>query len=230
MKSDTDIFYSQSQVSREFESGIDIKYLISLIEIASDTYNRQKINASKFSLFLSTLNNDSENSTILPQKSESSTILEISTLDKSKFISKYKDFFVRILKSSNINNAEESEAEHYFNYLLEKDKDGATKLLEEIFISTLTGESLDEDLQVSILKLLCNYDFKELSPSAQLIATSAYSINSIRVKSVTFDLFGHWANIEAYNMLKKYNEPQEPWLKMKYKALLKSLKIKYDIY
>ena len=98
MKSDTDIFYSQSQVSREFESGIDIKYLISLIEVASDTYNRQKINASKFSLFLSTLNNDSENSTILPQKSESSTILEISTLDKSKFISKYKDFFVRILK------------------------------------------------------------------------------------------------------------------------------------
>lgn len=160
MKSDTDIFYSQSQVSREFESGIDIKYLISLIEVASDTYNRQKINASKFSLFLSTLNNDSENSTILPQKSESSTILEISTLDKSKFISKYKDFFVRILKSSNINNEEESGAEHYFNYLLEKDKDGATKLLEEIFISTLTGESLDEDLQVSILKLLCNYDSK----------------------------------------------------------------------
>lgn len=31
MKSDTDIFYSQSQVSREFESGIDVKYLISLI-------------------------------------------------------------------------------------------------------------------------------------------------------------------------------------------------------
>ena len=223
MKSDTDIFYSQSQVSREFESGIDIKYLISLIEVASDTYNRQKINASKFSLFLSTLNNDSENSTILPQKLESSTILEISTLDKSKFISKYKDFFVRILKSSNINNEEESGAEHYFNFLLEKDKDGAIKLLEEIFIS-------DEDLQVSILRLLCNYDFKELSPSAQLIATSAYSIDSIRVKSVTFDLFGHWANIEAYNMLKKYNEPQEPWLKMKYKALLKSLKIKYDIY
>ena len=54
MKSDTDIFYSQSQVSREFESGIDVKYLISLIEVASDTYNRQKINASKFSLFLST--------------------------------------------------------------------------------------------------------------------------------------------------------------------------------
>lgn len=230
MKSYTEIFYSQSQVSREIESGIDIKYLISLIEVASDTYNRQKINASKFSLFLSTLNNDSESSTILPKKLESSTILEISTLDKSKFISKYKDFFVRILKSSNINDEKASEAEHYFNYLLEEDKDGAIKLLEEIFISNLTKESLDEDLQVSILKLLCNYDFKELSPSAQLIATSAYSINSIRVKSVTFDLFGHWANIEAYNMLKKYNEPQEPWLKMKYKALLKSLKIKYDIY
>lgn len=220
----------QSQILSEIEPQVDISQLMSLFRIASDTYNRYRLETPEFSLFLSALNIGSGNTTIISQGLDSSTKSKFKSVDKSGFIYKHKNTFTRVLKVYNIENDGDSEAERYFDSLLVEDRDGAIKLLEELFTSTLISVNLDEALQIGILKLLCNYDFNELGPSAQLIATSAYSIKSIRVKSATFDLFGHWANKEAYNMLKKYDEPKEPWLRMKYKALIKSMETRYAIH
>lgn len=227
MRSNMYLDDSLYQISNEIESLKDIDYIIAYNKITSDTQERYQIKPSKFSFFISTLQANSESTTIITQGLESSTKPIFKPINKSEFINKHKDIFAKILKTDNVEEDGISAAEQYFNILLEEDKDGAIKLIQDLFTSTLTCAHSEENLQVGILKLLCAYDLKDIGSSAILIAASAYSIRSIKVKSATFDLLGHWASIDTYNLLKKYDEPQEPWLKMKYKALLHSLEMKY---
>lgn len=196
----------------------------------NETADRFPINLADFSLFISSINNGFNYSTISTQEINSSTSSNFKPFSYKEFCSKYRDNLIKVLKNSKFVENTTCDSEAFFNMLLDIEYDGAVKLLEEIFISTLTIDIGDEDLQIGIINLLCNYDFNELGPTAQLIASSAYSIKSAKVKSAIFNLFGHWGNREALNMLKKYEEPNETWLRMKYRALIDSIEKKYVIY
>lgn len=229
MRNNIDIL--QTIITQSLESTLDsnIKGLISQIKGNNETIDRFPINIAEFSLFLSSLNNEFNSSTVSVQEIKSSTSSSFKPFSYTEFSSKHRDDFVKVLKNSRLDEDSSRNAEVYFNKLLDMEYDGAVKLLEEVFISTLTVDILDEELQIGIINLLCNYDFNELGPTAQLIASSAYPIKSVKVKSSIFNLFGHWGNREALNMLKKYEEPHEPWLRMKYRALINSIEKKYVI-
>lgn len=162
--------------------------------------------------------------------SDSSTKQNVKYLCTEDFLKEHKKAFVALLNNTKVNDEDFSEVENVFENLLKEYKDGALKLLEEVYVASLESNENMDNLQASILKLLCSYSYDELKPSAQLIVAASYDIKSIRVKSAVFNVFGHWANRESLNMLKKFEEPTEPWLRMKYRALINSIQKKYVVH
>lgn len=131
--------------------------------------------------------------------------------------------FLNIIKYAKFEDGEYNAATDKMKELLEINKDMTMTLLQEYFLKGLEEDSLDEVLLTKILSLLGDYDYEYLRPYSQLIAASAYSVKSIKVVSAVFRLLGHWGNQESLSLLKKYQEPIEPWLNIKYKRLLSSL-------
>ena len=150
-------------------------------------------------------------------------------VDNSGSFSDVKDSFTSLLKSSSNSSEDIDQLESLFSSFLKQDKSEALDFLSKTFMYTMENDGDYSSIQVAILRLICRYDYQELSPHAQLIAGNARTISSLAVKSATFDVYDHWSNIPAYNILTKMDKPIELWLKMKYDALIDSIAEKYAI-
>ena len=210
-----------------------------LLKNSLDTSKYFKVKKHEYSLFISSFYEFMDKlevapSMFIPSKirsfsSDNSTRQNVKYFCTENFLKEHKGAFVALLNSTKADDDDFGEVENVFESLLKEDKDGALKLLEEVYVTSLESTENVDNLQVGILKLLCSYSYEELKPSAQLIVAASYNIKSIRVKSAVFNVFGHWANIESLNMLRKFEEPVEPWLRMKYRALINSIQKKYAI-
>ena len=150
-------------------------------------------------------------------------------VDNSGSFSDIKDSFTSLLKSTSDSSEDIDQLESLFSSFLKQDKGEALDFLSKTFMYTMENDGDYSSIQVAILRLICRYDYQELSPHAQLIAGNARTISSLAVKSATFDVYDHWSNIPAYNILTKMDKPIELWLKMKYDALIDSIAEKYAI-
>ncbi|WP_071146665.1 hypothetical protein [Bacteroides ihuae] len=155
--------------------------------------------------------------------SETTSFPKIFPLNNEDFKAKHRESFLCLIKSIRFISGEDNQATELLSKLLTENKDATLSLLGEYFIKTMSDEKEDESLLVKILSMLSDYDYEELFPVSQTIVLCAFKVKSIKVKSASFNLFGHWGNNEALNLLRKYDEPEEPWLKMKYNVLLHSL-------
>lgn len=144
-------------------------------------------------------------------------------LSHNDFINRYESKFLNLIKSTVFVSGENNAAVLMFADLLKKDKDATLDILNRIFIKALEDKKLNESLIVKIITLLNDYNYEYLFPVSQLIAACSLNIRSLRIKAAAFNLFGHWGNKEALNMLLKFEEPKELWLKMKYNDLKNAL-------
>ncbi|WP_294143151.1 hypothetical protein [uncultured Sanguibacteroides sp.] len=155
--------------------------------------------------------------------SETTSESNVIPLSNEDFKIKYRDYFLDKIKSTKFVSGEDNLATELMATLMNENKDATLSLLTEYVINIISNEILDESLLVKIILMLTDYDYNDLFPISQTIALNVLKLKNTKVNSAAFNLFGHWGNREALNMLRKYDEPVEPWLKMKYNVILHSL-------
>lgn len=209
---------------------IDYSLLEHLRNGHSDVVGQSLFDIDKFSGVLDYFSFDSDSNQLyryieqtLFSQNKTSFIVNVQPLSDEEFKIKNRALFLNIIKYAKFEDGEYNAATDKMKELLEINKDMTMTLLQEYFLKGLEEDSLDEVLLTKILSLLGDYDYEYLRPYSQLIAASAYSVKSINVVSAVFRLLGHWGNQESLSLLKKYQEPIEPWLNIKYKRLLSSL-------
>ena len=62
-----------------------------------------------------------------------------------------------------------------------------------------------------------------MKPTAQTLAALSVNHQSKRVRSAAMNLFSHWGTLGAYKLLNSISCPDDPWIKMKYQTIKKSL-------
>ncbi len=153
-----------------------------------------------------------------PSFCSGSNIRPIST---DSFDKKYKDAFIGILKATIFELGEDNLATELFSKMVKENKDAAMSIINSLFI-----ESFSEELTcVKILSVLNDYSYDELYPFSQTIALACLSNQSSRVKSAAFNLFAHWGNKRALELLLSIEPPTEDWIKMKYYKIKQSLEV-----
>lgn len=209
---------------------IDYSLLEHLRNGHSDVVGQSLFDIDNFSGVLDYFSFDSDSNQLyryieqtLFSQNKTSFIVNVQPLSDEEFKIKNRALFLNIIKHAKFEDGEYNAATDKMKELLESNKDMTMTLLQEYFLKGLEEDSLDEGLLTKILSLLGDYDYEYLRPYSQLIATATYSVKSVKVVSAVFRLLGHWGNLESLSLLKKYQEPIEPWLNIKYKRLLSSL-------
>lgn len=159
---------------------------------------------------------------IVSEYSPSSTKASVVPFSNRSFEEKYMDSFKSTIASTKFEDGEYNSADDMFATLLMEDKDATLKMLNEFFINQYD----DEKFCVKILCLFNEYSYEELKPFSQTIALASLANKSARVKSAAFNLFAHWGNKEALDLLLSVECPNQPWIKMKYNSVKRSLEEK----
>lgn len=163
-------------------------------------------------------------------------MLQYSDASSSKCLIKQKHFdefdddkadnFRDIILNTKFEPGEDNEATLLFEELManEKTKDAVLKFIQGLFIEMYKEGNVA--VCVKILTMLGSYSYGELFPFSQAIALASISYKNSRVISAAINLFAHWGNKEALDLLNNVQKPKEPWIKMKYLSVKKSLEEK----
>ena len=151
--------------------------------------------------------------------SENSSTETVIPLVSKEFTEGHKQRFIETIQSAIFEPGEDNVATEMMAELLMKHKEEVLKLLNTLFVDNYE----DTNLCVKILSLLGDYSYEELKPYSQSIALASIAKKSPRIKSAALNLFAHWANKDALRLLMEVEEPTEPWIKMKYRSIKKSL-------
>ena len=166
-------------------------------------------------------------------------LLQFSSLSSSKsyveeshsveFDENKKKALFDTIKSTKFEEGEDNAATIMFDELVQnkKMKDSVLKYIQGLFIKMYQEGNVA--MCVKILTILGYYSYDDLFPYSQAIALASISNESPRVTSASINLFAHWGNKEALGLLKHISEPSEPWIKMKYLSVKKSLEEKCSI-
>lgn len=151
--------------------------------------------------------------------SENSSIETVISVASKEFTEGHKQHFIETIQSAIFEPGEDNVATEMMAELLMTHKEEVLKLLNTLFVDNYE----DTNLCVKILSLLGDYSYEELKPYSQSIALASIANKSPRIKSAALNLFAHWANKDALRLLMEVEEPTEPWIKMKYRSIKKSL-------
>lgn len=155
-------------------------------------------------------------SEILSENSSIGTVIPVASKD---FTEGHKQRFIEIIQNAIFEAGEDNAATEMMAELLMDHKEEVLKLLNTLFVDNYE----DINLCVKILSLLGDYGYEELKPYSQSIALASIANKSPRIKSAALNLFAHWGNKDALRLLMEVDEPTEPWIKMKYLSIKKSL-------
>lgn len=159
---------------------------------------------------------------ISDKSNENASSSKLVPANNKTFREKYERQFLSTIQNTNFKVGEDNQATEMMARLLEVYHDETLILLNDYFVEHYD----DERLCVKILTLLNDYKYDELKPMGQTIALASISNKSSRVKSAAFNLFAHWACPEALKLIEQVEEPQQPWIAMKYNAVKNSLEKK----
>ena len=177
------------------------KYLQWISDIGLDTLFSSPITELEYTNSLNASNNN---------------VIPIST---KTFDEKYSKTFREIIQCTVFEAGEDNAATKKFADLLTENKDAALKLVCEYFIQSFN----DERMCVKLLSLLSDYSYNDLYPYSQTIALSSLSNKSSRVKSAAYNMFAHWGNAEALDLLNSTEPPAEAWIRKKYYTIKSTL-------
>lgn len=155
---------------------------------------------------------------------DSKQTLPVSTDDLyPSFVEHYNILFFNTVCTTKFISGEDNEATLLFANMMNESIDFSMKLLQEMFISCIDKNEIEEILANKILYLLQDYSYNDAYPYSQTMALAAVNVNSTIIQSAAIGLFSHWGNEESLNMLRHMSEPSTPWVKIKYEAVKKSL-------
>lgn len=143
------------------------------------------------------------------------------TIISQKFDEKYKDRFDRLLHITEFEDGEDNDATRMFAEMLNDDKSASLALIQTLFIKYF-GDKDDRDV-IKVLKLLSDYSYEELMPYAQTIAISAHSYDSPLVQIASLNLFAHWCNPQALQLVEAMETPSNIMARVVYKSVKNSL-------
>lgn len=145
------------------------------------------------------------------------------------FLATNRQRFLSIIESTEFVPGEDNAATEEMERLLDENKRATLDLLQEYVAKSASSEELNTTLIIKVLNLLCDYTYEQLFPQSQSIALSALALKDIWINAAALNLFAHWGNRESLNMLNNVNEPTQPWLKIKYNSIKKSLEEKCSV-
>ncbi len=155
--------------------------------------------------------------------SASSSVETVVSYVNKKFDKSHQQEFIQLIHSTRFEPGEDNAATRMFADLLkERYRDEVLKLMNTLFVENFD----DSKLCVKILSMLGDYSYDELKPFSQSIALASIANKNPRVKSAALNMFAHWGNKDALRLLSEVDEPSEPWIKMKYHSIKKSLEEK----
>lgn len=147
------------------------------------------------------------------------SVRNIRPISTDSFDKKYKEAFAGVLRATNLELGEDNLATALFSKMVKENRDAAMSIINSLFI-----ESFSEELTcVKILSILNDYSYEELFPFSQTMALACLSNKASRVKSAAFNLFAHWGNKQALELLLSIEPPTEEWIRMKYYTIKHSL-------
>lgn len=138
-----------------------------------------------------------------------------------KFDDKYKNRFDRLIHSTVFEDGEDNDATRMFADILKEDKSASLALIQSLFIQYFGSK--DEKNVIKVLKLFSDYSYEELMPYAQTIAISACSYNAPLVQIAALNLFAHWCNPQALQLVDAMEMPSNIMARVVYKSIKKSL-------
>lgn len=153
---------------------------------------------------------------VLSENSSTETVIPVAS---KEFTEGHKQRFIETIQNVFFEAGEDNAATEMMAELLVNHKEELLKLLNTLFVDNYE----DTNLCVKILSLLGDYSYEELKPYSQSIALASIANKSPRIKSAALNLFAHWGNKDALRLLMEVDEPTEPWIKMKYLSIKKSL-------
>jgi hypothetical protein len=153
---------------------------------------------------------------VLSENSSTETVIPVAS---KEFTEGHKQRFIETIQNVIFEAGEDNAATEMMAELLVNHKEELLKLLNTLFVDNYE----DTNLCVKILSLLGDYSYEELKPYSQSIALASIANKSPRIKSAALNLFAHWGNKDALRLLMEVDEPTEPWIKMKYLSIKKSL-------
>lgn len=152
----------------------------------------------------------------ISENSSTGTVIPVAS---KEFTEGHKQRFIETIQNAFFQAGEDNSATEMMAELLVDYKEEVLKLLNTLFVDNYK----DTNLCVKILSLLGDYSYEELKPYSQSIALASIANKSPRIKSAALNLFAHWGNKDALRLLMEVDEPTEPWIKMKYLSIKKSL-------
>jgi len=188
---------------------LDLFEEISKLESSSDNWFQQyRVKSNKGSFISKHLDNTTSECFSLSEfeQSISSSKNKVISLSNEQFIVKYQELLLQCIKKSPIYRGEDNDMSLLFSEMLEENKVSTLYILNDLFIKNIQNE------------MLC-----VKNPTAQTLAALSINHTSNRVRSAAMNLFSHWGTHDAYNLLLAINCPNEPWIKMKYNNIKKSL-------
>lgn len=146
-----------------------------------------------------------------------------------EFDEKQSKVFRNLIINTKFESGEDNAATLKFAELIANPpmKDAVLKFVQGLFVEMYKNGNVS--VCVKILTMLGSYTYEELFPFSQAIALASISNISPRVTSAAINMFAHWGNKEALSLLNNIQEPKEPWIKMKYLSVKKSLEEKCSI-
>lgn len=153
---------------------------------------------------------------VLSENSSTETVIPVAS---KEFTEGHKQRFIETIQNVIFEAGEDNAATEMMAELLMNHKEELLELLNTLFVDNYE----DTNLCVKILSLLGDYSYEELKPYSQSIALACIANKSPRIKSAALNLFAHWGNKDALRLLMEVDEPTEPWIKMKYLSIKKSL-------
>lgn len=145
------------------------------------------------------------------------------------FLATNKQRFLSIIESTEFVPGEDNAATEEMERLIKENRLMTLSLLQEYVTEAASSQKMNTTLIIKVLNLLCDYTYEQLHPQSQNIALAALALNDIWINAAALNLFAHWGNRKSLNMLNNVNEPTQPWLKIKYNSIKKSLEEKCSV-
>ena len=175
------------------------------------------------------LSSSSDYEEVLQSLAASSSKGFVGQTHVEEFVEKQSEVLRKLIIQTKFESGEDNAATLKFAELIANPrmKDAVLKYVQGLFVEMYKNGNVF--VCVKILTMLGLYSYDELYPFSQAIALASISNKSPRVTSAAINMFAHWGNQEALNLLNNISEPKEPWIKMKYLSVKKSLEEKCSI-
>lgn len=144
-----------------------------------------------------------------------SVAVPLTEEQKLERLENFKTFFVDRLLNEDFLDDEDTELMSFVQQQM-----SSNRIVFLTWINNLFWEyQRNERFLLKLLDLIMILPFDDVQPQASDIALACKVIKSKSVQSKCLSLLGHWCNQRALEIISNFEEPDDPWLSIKYNRL-----------